>query len=1088
MLYPFLIPIFSSLVRSESNVKTICVSDTNKKCPPGIDTFIDVKDFKDSYLYSGSIDLFLYSDISSVTIEARQLSGEINVYGDESHPSQSSLKFNFGFFFRVQYPINMHNVVCKISEGSVYAPKLLLDNCQLQNDDENNNKVQLHVNDLTSDALSLVNAEKVETVKFSLTKVQETLSIDVNVTILFSLVSESSITVFCDFTEETTSTLRRREVDIRNKKGKNSVIVGSSIALPTVTFKNITKKVDVVKRGFLNVLEILMCHFELHGGTLSFPEEEKWPLSLSLYGLLDIYFLNIVQNNESTIEIAAQNLPANIRNNGTDPLNIVTLAQKCGITGTLLLNSTLDKITSKLPGNNPFEFKVGSISKLSETAKLITDKIMDLYSEIEPEINTLSDKIRSVVEQIQVETQVIQKELFNLADGGHLKIDYFFEADGNLTSGLIIFGAEVKREGNGKFSLELSGGVSGGLSNYSFEAMKKLIGKPINLVCSKVNISVADWILKVFDEAFADGVFKLQYGDNEDGLHCVQLILTRLPDALSEKYCIGNNCPSGYVVVDEDFFRNLQKNIHEGTKNVVLNLKEALTTQDPINFTLFGGNASFSIKGNGNKVNVGLDLEVKDHVFELNVSDSNLNFSVKNEETNDSLEVNIPHVNLYDVTIEGQLKNRAISFTGERFATDLQTYQQLSKSSFNDLFVDLESTGFTDKVKTIKVGEENVEFRNSIFGSLIATLNQTNVYGNLGIGFDASFFGIELALEAGVSTTKGLTLEIKKSTLPIPQTLRFDDNWANLKDSGAGITVSHKSDVQVVNVPGNINLNFEGTGNVDIKLKPGTDDLKLNRKLGITGNSKISVNGTVSFQDISFSNNVTFEVEAMVMTGNSGNILDQRIIVEKATCEKNSAVQVGDLVVGDKLTLESGSSLRSNTISFKGKTLEIRYLFGGIPRIYATKGLSNLSKIILEYALKSDDENEVNYEQYIGAAQEIYCAVNETFTQKICQTYANSVQFVSDFQGLHGKTSAMKADCISLPTSDNKYIQTCLIAELSESPNLSKVSSSKAMPVAGVAIGVIVVIVIIVAVAIFIVIKKRTANKEVSIANKSLDI
>ena len=1084
---------------SSESVKTLCIADDQNKCKVSVEyQFIDVKTVKaGDFYYSGTLNVYLYASISSFNIEIKNLKGDLNIYGFIPD-NDFALSLRSDVLIRPNVHINLHDVKCDIYNKALYAKNLLLDNSKVASSIQDaSNKVSLYIDDLKSDAASLVDTIKVQVNKFTLTQIQKDLADNVNVDVALSFLQENVVNILGNITDQIKATLKRRQIDIQSSLNDHYVRIKSDIALPTVNFENIKKQVEVIRGDFLNAIEMFHFNFDLEGGKIRFPED-NWPLSLSLQNFFSGPVFNIVQNISSTIEIGARRLPADIINNGTEPLDIKAIASKCGITGKLFINNTLDKIHTDL--NEALDFSVREIERLNQKAQLISDKAMKILSEIEPAINSLSNKIKNVVQEIDVKRQQIQKEIFNLAENGHINIDYDFDHDGKFSSGQINFDGEIKRDGNGKFTIDLNGGISGGLDEYSFEKLKKLINQPQNLICSKVSVKSDDWLLKTFNEDFKD-VLKLQYGDSSNGLHCIQIVLTGLPRAMSEKYCIGNDCPEGYTVIDKEAIKNLKTKVHDKTHKVALNIKEALDTSHPLEFSAFGGDVEFSIDGNKKDVNINLDLNVKDHITSLDVSKSNLNFNIANKEANNYLEINVPSLSLNDITVNGQLKEKKISFTGDVVKTDLSTFKQLVEAKFNNLVLDLENTGILDKVKTIEVDQNgNLNFKGSVLNQKIANIDVANVAKDLAIKFNTgTISSLDIKADANLKSTKGFKLDIKKSLSSqiIGQTINFDDNWGKLSNFGAGITISRETDLVLNNVPGNLDLTFDGSGKIEIHLKAGSKEFRINRKYEVSSDTKFSIDGDVFFADLQFNGNSKLDVQKSSSSSKSLLASDNNnLAVGTATCKQNSNVKVDNLIVNNELIMEPNSVLTANTINMNNKPLIVKYEMGSFPEIRTSSnpGMTKPSKIVVQYALTKDDNaKEINYDEYIGHSNNIYCSNNESFSLTDCDQYSKLVSYSSDFEGLNGDTSALKTRCITLPNSDNNQkVDVCLISELSESPSLNEVKNDGGKKktnvglIVGVTIAAVAVVVIVVVIVIVVLKKKKsniddnkTSNKEI---------
>lgn len=1081
----------NSIAASSETVKNICIADDQSQCKLGIEyEFINTKSAKATdFYYSGTLNVYLFSKITSFNIEVKNLKGNLNVYGSASSNTNADICFKSDILIRPDVQINLNNVKCQLYDKVLYAKNLFLNNSELVSNVESAAKeVSIYVEDLKSDAISLINTIKVQVNKFTLTEIQKELKSDINIDVALSFLKENVVNILGNATDKIKATLKRRQVDIQSSINDHVVRIKSDIALPNINFENIKKEVEIVRGEFLNAIEMFHFNIDLEGGKVRFPED-TWPLSLSLQSFFTGPVFNIVQNISSTIEIGARRLPADIINNGTDPLNIKALVTKCGITGKLFINNTLDKINSDL--NEAIDFSVRGVERLNQHAQLVSDKFMKLLSEIEPAVNALSNKIKNVVDEINVAKQKVQKEIFNLAENGHLNIDFDYDRDGKFSSGQITFDGEVKRDGNGKFTIDLNGGISGGLEDYSFEKLKKLINQPQNLVCSKISVKSDDWLLKTFNEDFKD-VLKIQRGDTPEGLHCIQLVLTGLPRSMSEKYCIGNDCPEGYTVIDKEAIKNLKTKVHERTHKVVLNVKEGLDTSHSIEFSGYGGDVAFSIDGNNKNVNIDLDLTAKDHIASLDISKSNLNFNIKNNEANNYLEINVPSLSLNDVTVNGQLKDKKIEFSGDKVNTDLSTFKQLVEAKFNSLVLDLENTGILDKVKSIEVDQDgNINFKGSVLGQKIASVDFANVAKDLAIKFNTgTISSLDLKVDSNLKSTKGFKLDIKKSLSSqiMGQTINFDDNWGKISDFGGGVTISRETDLVLNNVPGNLDITFEGNGKIEIHLKAGSKEFRINRKYEVKSDTKFNINGDVFFADLQLSGNSKLNVES---SSSSGTLLaaSNKVVVGTATCSQDSVVSVDDLVVNNELVMEPKSTLTANTITMNNKPLIVRYEMGSFPEIYTKSkpGMTKPSNIILQYALtKSDNANDVNYDEYIGHSNNIYCSNNETFTLDNCNEYSKIVSYSSDFEGFNGDTSAMKTRCISIPNSKNKQqVDVCLISELSESPSLQEVKEEKEENpkkkknvglIVGVTVAAVAVLAIIIIVVV-IVVKKKNSSK-----------
>ncbi|KAH0785526.1 hypothetical protein GPJ56_010547 [Histomonas meleagridis] len=1044
--------------------KGICVANSADLCSSVTADYVPITQFSQSSL-TGYTKLYVNGNISSVIVDASILEDKLDIIG-LTPESIVSLKFSNSSL--KDKKLEIINITVEVHSAEIYKSELILENVVLK---PINGALKIFSDELVSDTNSIIGVSHIEVCKFELTNIDANLSTDLTINFRFSLSKSNSIKIAKEITADLNLLISRLRLDVTPVGCEHKIIFNSTFVRPKVKFSGIKNHVTVSHEGWFTYLEMWEYEFKLSGGTLSFPTD-TWPLTLTNLGDDDDdddeLFFEIKQSHKSTIEIGAQNIPAYIINDCKEPLDIVVTSPNAGITGRIEVATANDMIRSTL--QEPITFTTSSIHGESN-AKINanTNSTLTLHLRFESSSKHIANNINTIYDYIEIEDEVKYLKNFNLASNGHLQVEVSIEDDGEFQYGRLTTDSAIIPESGTKYNMDLKFDIE--VSTSDFEMIKSKLDIPMNVVCSKQSIERDSWVLNYVTEEEEENdddyyeyeeyedeedkfarmfseVTELRYGTDKNQ-SCVQLVFISLPPSIAEKYCVGGKCDQGYVTIDMQTMSAIQNKVHKGTKKIDLQINENMTQQYSIQLpNLLNKEAAVTISSKTkSQVNVDMDLTIKDHCSSLSVTNSILNFNIKNSPVDNYTEVNVPTLSIYQSTIIGQLKDQ-ISFTGKKVYLDLQTYQELHNSKYGNLTVEFDQT-----VSDITITSTGINAN----GVLIS---KDKVAGTLGTKF-TSMNPINLILNS-TTTIPGFKVDV--SPIGNNSVINFVGNWESLQNvNDSVIVIKHAGNVTINNITSNLNISLEGTGNVIINLKDGQKKLVVENPMKVSGNVTFDINGEVEFNEIQFSSRAQFKLNsASTTTTIESNEVKAKDVVVRTTASVGGSINSNDVV------MKSGTSLVVDTININGNKIIFNYHIGTIPRIETKALISKPKQIIMNYETK---DGNIDLNNYIGTTNEIYCTDNTTFTLETCESYLGLITFQATEKDLNGENSVLKAYCSNNADTLNTKVMTCINVNLTAAPEISGGGSSGSKT--AIIVGCVIVAVVVVAIIVGVIVYKK---------------
>lgn len=808
------------------------------------------------------------------------------------------------------------------------------------------------------------------------------------------------------FNEENTKTVMygKNKVMVNIGDNDNHVIIKVpkfiSLIGDGITFAQ--KKGDLIVKRFGNpdINEILKTKIEAYGGNINLAAQ-KWKKAEGLVSnlLTKLNMIDIVQKSQTKIKISGLNIPANIKNEASDALNIVVDKAAAGVQGIIQITNNLDKIVGE--GLNKFELAVGKFEIDAEVAFDNFDTKMSLALEsweanLESKANALFAKIERLVTNFAGKLETITQKALDLATNAVLSVDLKFDAL-ELKSGFIDVTEKLSLPEVGKVLFEIPTAIP---LDADFTKIKELVTTPRKIFCSKIPFDCNKFNLKLLQNITGLDLPKViqQCDKDEQGRTCLSIKLESLPSWLPEKYCIGtaDTCPAGSVSLTD--FSQIKDKIHDLTKGVNIDFKDGKLsgTFEVGDYVKVGG--SLNLAGGDSLPTVDLSVKAGDKAASLSMDKLTLNFKAND---GDKVVFKVPALDLSLSKLTEDAKGLAYDFMNTKVLIDASTFKEFVKAKFNDLLINpMKAVSKLTIGEGFKIGE----------GDSLTEIAKDTVSGILSLAEleipQGTPFNVDV--EGSITKTNGLGFNIKAGTGN--SEIKFGANFGKLTDLGKGIKFETHSDVKI-NLPGNLKaINLSGSGNFEIGLDSSSPKtLTLSGETQVMGGDRtIKLSGTAP---------ADFSIVLDKLKLEEGKVFK---ILDSSSQEIIPAIK--ELVLGAKahfdavnvinsLTASFGSDISIGTLKFNvnnnmrklladdnNKNINIEYKFDSVPHLHINKAEGQPNAINMIFKATQEDMKDFVKEDYLDNPYPIITANFSSMEE--CKKWKSAVKSVIDTPGV----------------------------------------------------------------------------------------